>query len=199
MRSFPIFPTLLALCALALFQAWAADPPGDEDKIVWPKDVQEVLRTLKLAEERANREFENKLFALRAPALEKIKAAQDRVTKEGNLEGAVALKKLGEKVSAGTAVPAEPAKDILGVPIATGHPVGKWRIQNPGFDAVVAVSDDGSIVGINDKGITGKISKSENGVSIKWWNGRVYDLVYISKTKLAGDKDGSMPKFTKVD
>lgn len=120
MRSFPIFHILLVLIALMLVQpVLAADPPGDEEKqIVWPKDVQEALRALKLAEERAHREFENKLFALRAPALEKIKAAQDRVTKEGNLEGALALKRLGDKISAGTAVPVDLVrKDILGNPI----------------------------------------------------------------------------------
>jgi hypothetical protein len=196
-----LFNFLILLTFLTLSRAWAADPPGDEQpKLIWPKEVQTVLDNLQIAEERALREYKAKLAALRAPALKEIQAVKDRVTKSGNLEGALALRNLGAKVGAGEYFPPPVERDILGMPIRESAPVGKWHVQN-GWEAKVIIQDDGSIIGITDKKVTGKYKQTEKGISITWWNGVVYDLQYIdnSRNKMASDKNGSMPKMTRIE
>ena len=181
----------LALIVGALLPLSAADSPK------LPPKAQEAMDKLDKSEGKLTAEHKKAVNTERVKTITDLQKAQKEITKSGDLDGALAIKKQIEELQA--KITADDDTDLLGAKSSRGDPakllVGKWDFIKTN---TVAGSFDFKADGHCIANITAPIAfpyvpckweiKDEK-ILLTWLNdpAKVDTLVFTTATKLAGD------------
>lgn len=187
---------LMILVLVAVLAPFAA-PLSTAEAAKLPPKAQEVLDKLEKSEAKLTTDYKKSVNAERAKSISDLQKTQKDVTKSGDLDGALAIKKQIEELQAKIA--ADEDTDLLGTKTAKGDPakllVGKWDFIKTN---TVAGSLDFKADGNCIANITAPIAfpyvpctwviKDEK-ILLTWLSDptKVDTLVFTAATKLAGD------------
>jgi hypothetical protein len=181
---------ILAMLALAtLVPVVAADAPK------LPTDAQKAMDKLEKSEGKLTTDYKKSLNAERAKTIAELQKAQKDVTKSGDLDGALAIKKqieaLQEKIAK------DEDTDLLGNKKIDPAKllIGRWDYQKTnGVGGVVEFLTDGRFSAsittpVNFPYVPGKWEIKGEQVLLTWLNdpNKVDTLTFTAATKMAGD------------
>lgn len=180
---------LLMLLALVALPLHGADAPK------LPAKAQEAMEKLEKSEGKLTAEYKKSLNAERGKTIADLQKAQKDVTKSGDLEGALAIKKQIEDLQAKIAEDDE--GDLLGERRMTPAKaiLGKWDFtKTNGVAGTLDFKPDGNCIAtitapIAFPYVPCKWEIKEEKVLLTWLNdaSKVDTLGFTSATKLAGD------------
>lgn len=162
-----------------------------------PAKAQEVMDKLEKSEAKLTTDYKKSVNAERAKSITELQKAQKDITKTGDLDGALAIKKQIEDLQAKIA--ADEDTDLLGNKKAKADPaklvLGKWDFQKTdGFAGVITFNADGNFVAnvtmpIAFPYVPGKWEVKGEQILLTWLGDatKLDTLSFTSATKLAGE------------
>jgi hypothetical protein len=162
-----------------------------------PPKATEAMEKLEKSEAKLTTDFKKSVNAERAKAIVELQKAQKDVTKSGDLDGALAIKKQIEALQAKIA--ADEETDLLGNKNAKADPakllVGKWDfIKTNSVAGTLDFKADGNCIAnitapIAFPYVPCKWEIKEEKILLTWLNDatKVDTLVFTGATKIAGD------------
>jgi hypothetical protein len=190
MRQLITIALLLTLLLPSTTSLGAAEAPK------LPADAQKAVDKLDKAEAKLNQEHKRAVNSERAKAITDLQKAQKDITKSGDLDGALAVKKQIEALQA--KISADEDTDLLGnkkkVDIAKLMP-GSWTWQKTnGAAGTFEALADGTFVAkmtapLAFPYIPGKWEAKDDQIVLTWLNdpAKVDTLAFTAPNKLAGD------------
>lgn len=185
------------LLFLAFAVAILIAPPVAAEEVKLPPKAQEVIDKLEKSEGRLTTDYKKSLNAERAKTINELQKAQKDVTKSGDLDGALAIKKQIEALQAKIA--ADEETDLLGNKNAKADPtkllLGKWDfVKTNGVAGVLDFKADGNCIAnitapVAFPYVPCKWELKEEKIQLTWLGDatKVDLLVLTGATKLAGD------------
>ncbi|MBA3700322.1 MAG: hypothetical protein H0W78_15865 [Planctomycetes bacterium] len=186
----------LLILALALVTVLAL-PLAAADAPKLPPKAQEVVDKLEKSEAKLTTDYKKSVNTERAKSISDLQKAQKDVTKSGDLDGALAIKKQIEELQAKIA--ADEETDLLGNKNSKADPakllVGKWDfIKTNGVAGTLDFKADGNCIAtitapVAFPYVPCKWEMKEEKVLLTWLSDatKVDSLVFTAATKLAGD------------
>jgi thioesterase domain-containing protein len=162
-----------------------------------PPKAQEAMDKLEKSEGKLTAEYKRSLNAERAKTITELQKAQKDITKSGDLDAALAVKKQIEALQ--QKIADDEDTDLLGNKKEKPDPakalIGKWDFQKSnGVGGVIDFKADGSMAAsitmpINFPYVPGKWEIKEDKVLLTWLNDatKIDTLGFTALTKLAGD------------
>lgn len=187
----------LLILALVVVLPFAVARTSAAEAAKLPAKAQEVMDKLEKSEGRLTTDYKKSVNAERAKTISDLQKAQKDVTKSGDLDGALAIKKQIEELQAKIA--ADEETDLLGNKNAKSDPakllVGKWDfIKTNSVAGVLDFKADGTCIAnitapIAFPYVPCKWEIKEEKVLLTWLNDptKVDTLAFTGATKLAGD------------
>lgn len=182
---------LMLLALVALLPLHAAEAAK------LPPKAQEVMDKLEKSEAKLTTDYKKSVNTERAKSITDLQKAQKDVTKSGDLDGALAIKKQIEALQA--KITADEETDLLGNKTSKGDPakllVGKWDfIKTNSVAGVFDFKADGTCIAnitapLAFPYVPCKWEIKEEKILLTWLNdpAKVDTLVFTAATKLAGD------------
>jgi len=186
----------LMILALALVGILAL-PLGAADAPKLPTKAQEAMDKLEKSQSKLTADYQKSVNAERAKTITELQKAQKDITKSGDLDGALAIKKQIEDLQAKIA--ADEDTDLLGNKNAKADPakllVGKWDFQKTnGVAGMLDFKADGNCIAnvtapVVFPYVPCKWELKGEQVLLTWLGNatKVDTLTFTSATKLAGD------------
>lgn len=172
-------------------------PFAAAEEVKLPPKAQEVMDKLEKSEGKLTADYKKSLNAERAKSISDLQKAQKDVTKSGDLDGALAIKKQIEALQAKIA--ADEDTDLLGNKNAKADPtkllVGKWDfVKTNGVAGMFDFKADGNCIAnitapVLFPYVPCKWEFKEEKIHLTWLGDatKVDMLVFTGATKLAGD------------
>lgn len=187
----------LLIPALILIVMVVSPVSAAEEAAKLPSKAQEVMEKLEKSEGKLTADYKKSVNAERARSISELQKTQRDVTKTGDLDGALAIKKQIEELQAKIA--ADEDTDLLGNKTAKADPskllVGKWDFtKTNGVAGVLDFKADGNCIA----NITAPVAfpyvpcrwviKDEQ-ILLTWLNDvtKVDTLMFTGATRLAGE------------
>jgi len=186
----------LLILILALIVV-AGQPVAGAEAAKLPPKAQEVIDKLEKSEAKITADYKKSVNSERAKSIVELQKAQREVTRTGDLDGALAIKKQIEALQAKIA--ADEDTDLLGNKTTKADPtkllVGKWDfVKTNGVAGVLDFKADGNCIAnitapVVFPYVPCKWEFKDDKIHLTWLGDatKVDQLAFTAATKLAGD------------
>lgn len=187
----------LVMLVLAVVLTLFATPLRAAEAAKLPPKAQEVMDKLEKSEAKLTTDYKKSLNAERSKTIGDLQKAQKDITKSGDLDGALAIKKQIETLQAKIAE--DDDTDLLGEKKEKSSPakmlVGKWDfVKTNGVAGTLDFKADGNCIAtitapVAFPYVPCKWEIKDDKILLTWLNDatKVDSLMFTSATKLAGD------------